>query len=1150
MGIRSQILFFLILISVSSLLAQTEFIPERLTIEDGLTQGYVSKLHQDQEGFIWLSTKNGLNRYDGERFEVFTQDPTDEYSISHNWVTQIFEYKDYLLIGTKGGGMNIFHKKTQKFYKVPQTNPAIKSWANMDIEDLVVDSIGNIWVVENVTGLFLKLELPKNFWERLPLEEEILSEVKIKTIPDLLSVLLITKMDDKYLYLVVATYQLLRLDIHTLEWERLGAPLIDSSINVFAQDIKNGFAYFPNKEKKIRFFRDNRWLTIPTDFTLSYFYYNENKNQLWVGSFGELLFFDQWTPREKMLRRKNASMVIPARKETFLDLIYDQSGNVWVATSGYGVMKIAPRNLKIKTYFSGESIYSRPYLSKDGKIITTGAWERHFSNQSQITKALNAVWWLEDNKGSLWLVGKNGSTPEVYQLSESGQLERKVVLDEEIPENHTAMMDKATNTIWVASPSGHLIKYEIITDQLERYSFKKLFQTGIRESDLEELTYSLYDCYSLVRTANQHWWIGTSKGLVHATPINDNYEFELIKVKEGNVKGLLNNDVASLLIDPKDNNMLWIGTKGGGMHRLDTRNMTFTHINTTTHGLPNDVIYGVLSDDEANLWMSSNKGIIKYNPNNGEIKNFTEADGMQSDEFNTWAYAKASTGEMLFGGINGLNIFHPKDLKDNEQVPKVWITGLTVNNQPTYIRDSSQLLNQSIEYTSNITLPFEQNSITLEFAALEFSAPFKNQFKYYLEGAELEWAHLSVENKANYLNIDPGSYTFKIKGANGDGIWSEQIRELKITILPPWYRSNLAYLTYLILVGLGIWQVLKFQQRRLNLRYKIEQEQKEKERLKELDRAKSRFYTNITHEFRTPLTVISGLVDQLDNTNSIKEPIQRNSNQLLNLVNQILDLRKLESGDMSIRYTQGDIIRYLRYLMESFQSYAHSIGITFHFLAEEESFIMDFDKEKITRIFSNLISNAIKFTPEGGNVYLRINIQDHLFSFEIKDTGKGIPKEELPHIFGRFYQVDDTATRQEEGTGVGLTLVKELITAMEGDIQVSSIQGKGATFTVTLPITRKAPMDEDEQHFQNIFIPRKITEKEKAALTATAHSETTPTEKPTILLIEDNADVIHYLIKCLQENYQLEIAMNGEEGIDKAIEHTPDLIISDVMMPK
>ncbi|MEM9261626.1 MAG: triple tyrosine motif-containing protein, partial [Bacteroidota bacterium] len=338
--------------------------------------------------------------------------------------------------------------------------------------------------------------------------------------------------------------------------------------------------------------------------------------------------------------------------------------------------------------------------------------------------------------------------------------------------------------------------------------------------------------FYLAQTGNGDFWIGTTLGLIRGTSQGKGYDFALVPGTENEV-------CASLLVDQNKRDVLWIGTKGSGLGRLDTRTMEVRLLNTS-HGLPNNVIYGVLNDEVGNLWMSSNQGIIAYTPETGKIRNFTSADGMQSNEFNTYAFGKGPRGTLFFGGINGLNEFNPEDLVENPFLPAVRITGLTVNNEEVGIGDSTQLLDQAIDYTEEITVDYISNNVELTFSALEYTTPSKNTFRYYLAGAEPAWAHTSTSNKAAYLNLDPGTYTFRVKAANGDLIWGEEVTSLDITVLPPWYRTNVAYLFYALLFGLAFWLYNRSQKNRLQLRYRLQAEQQEAERLKELEGFRSR----------------------------------------------------------------------------------------------------------------------------------------------------------------------------------------------------------------------------------------------------------------------------------------------------------------------
>ncbi len=1146
------ILFCTMTICIFNAYSQTIITPERITTKDGLSQGFIHDMHQDQEGFLWFATKNGLNRYDGEHFEVFTHDYNNPYSISDDRVHVIQEHEDFLLIGTLAGGFNLYHKGTRRFYKIPVTDPKLKFWTSLDVSDIIIDQHGHCWVYSYTLGRLVRLSFPENFWQDFPENEGLLQEIQMKSISN---VWLLPKKVENELWVFDYDGKLLKINSSTLEREdlKISWPIETPYMLGYGQHSTGEFMTFGTPEiKKIFLLQKDNWLTIPTDFEIKALFYRAEERQLWINSENELLMFENWEPSQKPLAKSTANFVIrtTSTNENFKSLLTDQSGNLWVSTNGYGLLKINPRFLKIQNLFEGNSINGTPFMNTDNEIWIATREGPMLSTKDHPPQVLpnSGTKWLVDKKGKNWAISRDYFNMEIMQFDENSNIFlRDTSITLEDPRwFHAATIQMDKGLIWIATHDRKLIRYEIKTQNKTEYSFKHLF-------------HDVLTCNAIAFTPDEHCWIATPRGLVHAIPNQEGFDFELIS----STNGLLNIDVSSLLPDPIEKHILWVATKGGGVHRLDMQTTTFTYLNSKSSlpphqsKLPNDVIYGILNDEDGNLWMSSNKGIIRYHIESGKLSNFTEADGMQNDEFNTWAYAKAHTGELMFGGIDGLNVFHPNDLKDQTVLPNTLITSIAVNNQSVTVGDSTGVLIRAPEFTEEITLPFSKNSISIEYAALEYSAPFKNRYRYYLEGAEPEWDHEDMENRANYLNLSPGSYTFKVKGSNGDGIWNETPTELKINILPPWYRSTLAYLVYALLAGFLIWRFRQYEKAKLQMRHAADLKDQETVRLKELDAAKSKLYTNITHEFRTPLTVISGIANQLDGNEEKKDLIKRNSHQLLNLVNQMLELRKLESGSLVIKKKQGDIVKFLRYLTESIRSYAQAQGIIIHFISDEESIMMDFDAEKITRIHSNLLSNAVKFSHEGGNVYIQLerkfeNRADtkQMLRLTIRDTGVGIPEEKLPYIFERFYQVDDSSTRKGEGTGIGLTLVAELIKAMDGDIEVKSKSGQGTTFNILLPISQEA-----EMAIQSHWEEERSTPLVEAVISKSSDEEfsefkvDSKEDKPSVLLVEDNADVIHYLIICLKEFYNIEIAMNGEEGIEKALEEIPDLIVSDVMMP-
>lgn len=1132
---------FLFLLSYS-ILAQTVIEPEWLTIEDGLSQGFVRDIMKDRDGFLWIATKNGLNRYDGKHFKVFTHDPADPYSISDDYVLTLHDFEEFILVGTKHPDLNLFHKRTSRFYKIPMT---VKRQANWEwkFEYLGRDSLGQFWV--QIDEILTRLRFPDDFQSQFPQQEELLNRIEVLQFPEgkkiggntntlLIDTLVALNPGSSKFWVNLDSRRLWKLDYRKGEaYEFEDFPLPSSNIGK-VECLSNGKLVLLEKEDGLYILSEGNWKKIKTDFEVINFHTFIQEQQVWISTNQGVLIFEEKDLEKKNLTQRDARFKIPGEGLIIQSLDTDKSGNSWAGTYGYGCVKISPRQFKIKSKWLGSSIGYPPFLSINGDLyIANSGTDGELILLNQESTLLDTLFHIHR------VTLKKDSIKDIDRFEILMGLHSAVTYD---PDTRSFFLVN-TGGAYLSS----LFQYNVDQDQLIEHDISKFFNS-------QPVT------YCIAKTTSGQIWVGTDNGLVHVTLNEGKVDIEHL-IEELN--GLRSNEVASLLKDPVDDHILWIGTKGGGLHRLDTRDMSWTYINSK-NGLPNDVIYGVLNDDHGNLWMSSNKGIIQYNPATGDIINFTKADGLQSDEFNTYAYAKAPGGQMLFGGINGLNIFHPDDLQDNPVTPKVRLTELRVNSEAVTVGDSTGLLSETITYTSELTLPFSLNSLTLQFAALEFTAPSKNRFRYYLEGAEKEWSHESTENRANYLNLSPGTYTFKVKGANSDGIWSDEITSLKINIQPPWYRTTLAYFIYLALFGLGIWRILKFREARIRLTYNIKMERQKAERMQEIDKMKSRFFTNISHEFRTPLTVISGMADNLVENperwlNKGSKMIKRSSDNLLNLVNQILDLRKLESGYLELNLIQSDLVAYLKYIFESFHSYAESKDINLHFESEQPEVIMDFDPEKILSIVSNLLSNAIKFTPEGGDIFIKIKAEninssslthDASLLIQVKDTGIGIPEDKLPHIFDRFFQVDDSSTRKGEGTGIGLALTYELVKLMKGDIEVNSPQGKGTEFKVKIPITREAPLTEakddllDHKDFDQPVTMINIEELETKPVSV--HNATLP----PLLIVEDNPNVREYLITCLEDQFQLEIAHDGQEGIEKAIEQIPDIIISDVMMPR
>ena len=578
------------------------------------------------------------------------------------------------------------------------------------------------------------------------------------------------------------------------------------------------------------------------------------------------------------------------------------------------------------------------------------------------------------------------------------------------------------------------------------------------------------------------------------------------------------------------------------------------------------MIFGILEDEHENLWLSTNKGISKFNPITGLFRNYDVRDGLQSNEFNQGAYHQSKSGNMFFGGINGITKFHPDSVKDNPHIPPIVITDFQLFNKPVLIgidtSNNRSILKKSITETEEIELFYDDNVISFEFAALDFHIPEKNKYAFIMEGFDRDWTYTDANRRfVTYTNLDPGVYTFRVKGSNNDGVWNEKGTALKIIITPPWWATWWAYTLYGLFAVVLFSTSTRFYLNRQRLRHQLELELEHSEKLEEVNQMKSRFFANISHEFRTPLTLILGPTESIIKDTSKEEikkkagTIKRNANRLLNLINQLLDLSKLEAGKLKLKASCGNIVSFVKGIAMSFESVGERRDILLKMKTTNNEIEVYFDKEKMEKILTNLFSNAFKFTPEGGKITVVINERDDKFvEIKVKDTGIGIPEKELPKLFDRFYQVDSSHTREREGTGIGLALTKELVELHRGSIKVESKEGKWTEVTVTLPLGKEHLLPDEIVEADESPDEKKILVEEEDTLTSLQLEKPLPEDfdkdKTIILVVEDNADVREFIKESLEGEYQVEEAVNGEQGVRKAESIIPDLIVSDIMMPK
>ncbi len=1196
-------LLFTIIIPIS-LVAQKNLL-ESITIEDGLSQGMIFDIMQDSDGFMWFATKNGLNRYDGYEFRIFSHDPFDSLSISGDVVFCIFEdSQGKLWVGTQNGGLNYYDKYKAQFLQLADLEVELETLRKSTVYEIVEDKEGHLWCASS-RGVY-RLKTTGKFPRKN--ESIIAKKYELKTATGL-------PVSDVSQICYTSQNELLVANILKGVWKWTAEKDVFEPISIPASKtphtIKDIFEYPENTfwistlEFIVRLSEDNIHAFKISDISpvkewtrgVAEFILNPKTDKVWFGLGGtpNLFFFDPNLAPEEVVFRQ--AMVLD-KEDSPRSLWLDSLENLWIGTEGYGLKKASLKKNKFKNYAEGKSLRSIYQTQNQDIFYSTNKFlERAIPGTDDIkpiSKQGNDFSHfynlIQTKDGTIWAIGPKKQKSRaglLFRLNAQYEIEEKYDL-KHYPDYYRQLVEDNFSNILFACENSVLGIFNRKTENFNYFDYKHLLP------DFE----GIHNSSAFYQDGQGSLWIGKTWGLVRVK-FNEEGEpqsFKLFKNEPSNRNSLSSNSIASCLDDPfEPEEFLWIGTKGGGLNKFNKKTGEVIHF-STKDGLPDNVVYGILPDEDHNLWLSTNRGISKYNLIEQTFQNYKAADGLQHDEFNTNAFFKnEQTGELFFGGINGITAFFPKEIQATKFKPKVYITNLQINGEEiSYNKElkdkGKNPLNVSIEYTEKIELAWFQNQITLEFAALDYRISEKNRYKFRLSPINKDWISANKSRIANYANLAPGEYLFEVKGSNSSVIWNEEATQLKIVIQPPWWKTTWAYGFYVFVFIAGIFVLYRFQINRANLRNQLAFEHREAERLAELDRIKSNFFSNITHEFRTPLTLILEPIRQIlkeiksDRLTQKLKLVQSNSLRLLQLVNQLLDLSKLESQQMTLDLHRGDILEVIRPIYQSFLPLAEKKGIQLGFKHRKDLPYFFFDKNKVEKVVYNILSNALKFTSVG-SVQCEVSsiVLDkpnklpatNCLLLTVKDTGFGIPQSEVPKIFDRFYQVDASSTRTGEGTGIGLALTKELVELMGGEIEVESELGLGTKFLIKLPMVSSSefrvsqgdPLVAGSEMVQR-SAPSKIDqsssslERDIPAQSSRKYSTSNPElqtldsksankgSRELILLIEDNAELRQFLQQSLENKYQIIEASNGAEGIRKGLELLPDLIISDLMMPE
>ncbi len=1151
---------------------------EHITSDNGLSQNSVYCIIQDRKGFLWFGTDGGLNKYDGYDFTVFKSDDSDSGTISNNTITSLLEDSDgNLWIGTLNG-LNKYDSLTETFVRYLNEPDDPNSISSNAILSLFEDSKGNLWIGTDGGGLNKLDRNTSKFtaYRNDPLNPNSLSYDQVRAIFEDSEGLLWIGTEGAGLNCFDPEKQIFTVYQHD---ETNSGSLGNNEVWSIHEDgngvlwigTHNGLDRF---DKKIEVFSHYKHVpgnpnSISDNIVFSVL--GEDRGKLWIcTNNGGLNLFD--IKSEKFTRYQNDPASPTSINANRVRSIYkSRDGILWVGTDGGGINKYDPQQDKFRLYRHNAANPNslsenkvRAFFEDHNGILWIGTdyglnrfnrrknqFRRFFHDSrnpgSLSSNRIRAI--VEDSKGDLW-VGTNGGGLNKLRRNTGTFIHYRH--DPDKPRSLSgdviwSMLEDRNGNLWIGTYIHGLNRFDRETETFKSWQWEKDNPQSISDN----LIRTIYeDRFGVL-------WIGTDNGLNRFNSADES--FTLFQHDPKHTGSLSANRVRSIHEDKQGN--LWVGTYGGGLNLFDRKSETFRHYKKRD-GLPDDVVYGILSDDNGNLWLSTNNGLSAFNIRNNSFRNFDTGDGLQSSEFNGGAFHKSrKTGEMFFGGVDGFNAFHPDSIQNNSNIPPIVFTDCIRYNVGGIA--GKTISEKGISGKKHIKLKYNNSILTFEFAALNYRRSFKNRYAYKLENFTEGWIDLGTQRRITFTNLDPGEYTLHVKGSNNDGIWNEEGASLKLTILPPWWRTWWAYAGY-ILIFIGIfYSIRRYEMNRQQLKHDFELEHINAKKLKELDHLKSRFFASISHEFRTPLTLIKGPVEQLLNgrfDGNAKDQyliILRNTRRLLQLINQILDLAKLDSGKMKLKTREENLVTILRGLTNAFESMARQKQIDLQFHATETEAIAWFDRDKVEKIFTNLMSNAFKFTPSGGRIEVQVgmtnyeqkeNRDDQDIWFTVFNTGKGIPQNKLERIFDRFYQSENKGM---EGSGIGLALTKELVELHHGTITVISDPEKSTRFTVMLPLGKDylqpdeisdEPLPDSAMEFDTWLEERIVPEKSKPELA--------DNDDLIILVVEDNKDMQAFICEQIDSSYKTMCAENGKTGFEKAAEYIPDLIISDVMMPE
>jgi signal transduction histidine kinase/ligand-binding sensor domain-containing protein/DNA-binding response OmpR family regulator len=1135
-----------------------------LTSHDGLLSNTVNAITKDRSGFLWFATADGIDRFDGTEHKVYRFDPADKSGHGSKEVTSMYEDgSGRLWVGTWGGGLYFFDRSRDQF-KIFAESSTQHYLANSYIKSVYGDKYGRIWIGALGGVCVLDPKIQKEIFYNTGGNKPRMLQGSIVLCIFRDSQKRMWVGSDKGLYLYNERSGSFIAFTHQNN-DPLSIP--DGQINSIAEykhrlwiGTNGGLGSLSPDLKTFWNFKYNP----QDDNTLSgnlIYSVAVGDDNIWVGAEGGLNIIDPVSGRVKRYNHDDRDKYSVSSKS--IRCIYnDPSGIYWLGTYQGGVDKYDKNltlfNSKQNNAYDPAGL-NAPFVSsfaenKDGDIFvgTDGGGLNLFHIKSGLfthiaikarekinSAGLPILTMMLDRDQQLW-IGTFQDGLFIYN-TKTGQYQQLNAGKDDAHINNNeifCLKQDRKGKIWIGTNGGGLNVFDPATKSFLKYVPGPV-AAGERRLPVNGFIRAIEEDHE------GNIWIGTyGSGIAVLNPTTQKF-----RVYNNNNTGMAIDHTFSLL-EGHDGNM-WIGTAGEGFYCFNPMQNKIVNYSASEE-LSDGVVHKLLEDQSGNIWLSTDKGICKFSPVLKKFIHYSTYNGLQNDAFIDGAGLRSTRGLLFFGGSEGFNYIDPsEEVKRNNNAPPVFLTNLKVNNA-TVLPGKHSALKQDISVAKRIDLDYKQN-FSISYSAINFTLPQQNKYAYILKPFNKTWNYIGSTTTAYYTNLDPGEYVFAVRACNNDGVWNETGTQILVVIHPPIWMTWYAYLFYALMFVSVLLLIRHRGIEKLKGKLEVEQERREAERLHELDMLKIKFLTNVSHEFRTPISLIMAPADKLlaehkdEQTAGQLVVIKRNARRLLNLVNQLLDFRKLEEQELKLNLSEGEIFSFIGDVIDSFDDLSVSRGITLNFNVPPEKLFVRFDHDKIERILFNILSNAFKFTLAGGTVSVDISrlpaslAGKTTLQLKISDTGIGIDPNKRKLIFTRFYQAGDANTgKVNPGSGIGLSITKEFVEMHGGTITVESQPGKGSVFSVLIPLEVFADSSLVNQPSNKATVDKESLQK---------INNGQPVETPVLLIVEDNDEFRYYIKDNLKAQYKIVEASNGSEGWDKALSCHPDLIISDITMP-